>query len=156
ITARKQVETEVQRANERFRLAERAANGFVYEWNPRNGIHYRSEGFARLLGYRPEEIAPTWAAWARLVYPGDWQVSTDVEEVAYLDSWPDETLENEYRVRHRDGYYLTVAEHTLIERDQDGHAVRLIGQIHDITARKRAEEALRESEAGLRALSDLV
>jgi PAS domain S-box-containing protein len=156
ITRRKELENDLRRANDRFRLAERAANGFVFEWNPNDGIHYRSEGFERLLGYRPEEIAPTWAAWAQLVYPGDWQVSTDAEEVAYLEALPGETLENEYRMRHRDGHYLTVAEQTLIERDQAGHVVRLIGQIHDITERKRLENELAQRVSLLTAVFNAV
>jgi PAS domain S-box-containing protein len=146
VSDRRQAQAALRRVTERFRLAERAANGFVYEWNPHDGIIYRSEGFERLLGYRPDEIAPTWAAWAQLIYPGDWQVTTDAEEQAYLNALPGETLENEYRMRHRDGHYLTVAEHTLIERDANGNVTRLIGQIHDITERKRAEEALRDSQ----------
>jgi PAS domain S-box-containing protein len=159
ITARKRAEAEVRRANERFRLAERAANGFVYEWTLHDGIHYRSAGFERLLGYRREELAPSWAAWAQLVYPGDWQVSTDEEEMAYLDALPGETLENEYRVRHRDGHYLYVAEHSLIERDAAGHVARLIGQIQDITDRKqeeRRQEFLLKLSDTLRTLTDPV
>ncbi|HEY7022529.1 MAG TPA: PAS domain S-box protein [Ktedonobacterales bacterium] len=149
ITEHKQARSELQRAYERFSLAERATNGFVYEWNPRDGIHYRSEGFERMLGYRPEEIPPTWAAWARLVYPGDWEVVTDAEELAYLDALPGDTLEHEYRVRHRDGHYLTVAEHTVIERDEVGHVVRLIGQIQDITERLQTEEARQRAQSEL-------
>jgi two-component system sensor histidine kinase UhpB len=140
-----QAEAELRRAHERFQLAERAANGFVYEWDVRTGELYRSEGIERLLGYRPEDIPPSWAAWAQLVYPGDWQATTDAEELAYLEALPSKTLETEYRLRHRDGHYLTVADYALIERDEAGKVTRLIGQTHDITERKRAEEALRQA-----------
>ena len=142
---RGQAEAELQRANERFQLAERAANGFIYEWDVRTGQIYRSEGVERMLGYRAEEIPLTWTAWAQLVYPGDWQATTDAEELAYLEALPGDTLENVYRIRHRDGHYLTVADHALIERDAAGHIVRLIGQTQDITERKQAEEALRHA-----------
>jgi PAS domain S-box-containing protein len=152
VTERRQAERALQRAHERFQLAERAANGFVYEWDVRAGQLYRSAGVERLLGYRPEEIPPTWEAWAQLVYPGDWQATTDAEELAYLEALPAETLETAYRLRHRDGHYLTVADYALLERDAAGHIVRLIGQTHDITQRKRAEEALRSSEERLRLL----
>jgi PAS domain S-box-containing protein len=149
VTERRQAERALQRAHERFQLAERAANGFVYEWDVRAGQLYRSAGVERLLGYRPEEIPPTWEAWAQLVYPGDWQATTDAEELAYLEALPAETLETAYRLRHRDGHYLTVADYALLERDAAGHIVRLIGQTHDITQRKRAEEALRRSHVEL-------
>ncbi|HEX3270658.1 MAG TPA: PAS domain S-box protein, partial [Ktedonobacterales bacterium] len=146
ITQRKELEEALQRANERFQIAERAANGFVYEWDVRAGVVYRSAGFERLLGYRPGEIAPTWAAWAQLVYPGDWQVRTDADALAFVQALRGDTLESEYRVRHRDGHYLTVAEHALIERDPDGNVIRLIGQTQDITERKRMERLLAEQK----------
>lgn len=142
---RGQAEAELQRANERFQLAERAANGFIYEWDVRTGQIYRSEGVERMLGYRAEDIPLTWTAWAQLVYPGDWQATTDAEELAYLEALPGDTLENVYRIRHLDGHYLTVADHALIERDAAGHIVRLIGQTQDITERKQAEEALQRA-----------
>ena len=144
ITQRKELEEALRRANERFAIAERAANGFVYEWDVRAGVVYRSAGFERLLGYRPGEIPPTWTAWAQLVYPGDWQVRTDADAIAFVQALRGETLESEYRVRHRDGHYLTVAEHALIERDAGGNVIRLIGQTHDITERKRMERLLAE------------
>ncbi|HEY7023131.1 MAG TPA: PAS domain S-box protein [Ktedonobacterales bacterium] len=146
ITQRKELEEALRRANERFAIAERAANGFVYEWDVRAGAVYRSAGFERLLGYRPGEIPPTWTAWAQLVYPGDWQVRTDADALAYVQALHGETLESEYRVRHREGHYLTVAEHALIERDADGNVTRLIGQTHDITERKRMERLLAEQK----------
>jgi len=142
---RSQTEAALRRLTERFQLAERAANGFVYEWEVRTGQLYRSEGLERVLGYRPEDIPPTWEAWAQLVYPGDWQAATDAEELAYLEALPGDTLQTEYRLRHRDGHYLTVADYALIERDTTGKVTRLIGQTHDITERKRAEEELRRS-----------
>jgi PAS domain S-box-containing protein len=158
ITQRKELEEALHRANERFEIAERAANGFVYEWNVRSGQLYRSAGVKRVLGYRAEEIPPSWDAWAQLVYPGDWQASTDAEELAFLEALPGDTLETEYRIRHRGGHYLTVAltvaDHAALERDEAGHVIRLIGQTHDITERKRAEEALRESETRFRDLAN--
>ena len=154
ITRRKELEAALHRANERFQIAERAASGFVYEWDVRSGQLYRSAGVERVLGYQAEEIPPTWEAWAQLVYPGDWLASTDAEELAYLEALPGETLETEYRIRHRDGHYLTVADHAMLERDAAGHVIRLIGQTHDITERKRAEAALRESETRFRELAD--
>src|SRR5207253_1161144 len=60
-------------------------------------------------------------------------------------SWVDE-----YRFRCADGSYKDVYDRGYVMRDADGRAVRMIGAMLDITGRKRAEEALRESEARFR------
>jgi len=59
------------------------------------------------------------------------------QELAWVD---------EYRFRCADGSYKDVYDRGYILRDADGRATRMIGAMLDITARKRAEEALRESE----------
>ena len=54
--------------------------------------------------------------------------------------------ECEYRLRDRAGKYQWVLDHGIAVRNADGRAVRLVGAVSDITARKAAEQALRESE----------
>ena len=117
---------------------------------------YRSAGVERVLGYRTEDLPASWDAWAQLVYPGDWRATTDAEELAFLEALPGDTLETEYRIRHRDGHYLTVADHAALERDEAGHVIRLIGQTRDITERKRLENELAARASLLTAVFDAV
>ncbi|MFL6712228.1 MAG: PAS domain-containing protein, partial [Sulfurifustis sp.] len=56
----------------------------------------------------------------------------------------------EYRFRKADGSYAYVFDRGYLVRDSSGRAVRVIGAIQDLTARKQAEEALRESEQHFR------
>lgn len=62
----------------------------------------------------------------------------------------------EYRVRQRDGAILWLQARGRVEGDAAGNAVSFHGAVVDITARKLAEEAVRESEGHFRFLSDLV
>jgi PAS domain S-box-containing protein len=64
-------------------------------------------------------------------------------------SWADE-----YRFRCADGSYKDVYDRGYVLRDAGGRAVRMIGAMLDITDRKRAEEALRESEHRWRNLAE--
>src|SRR3712207_7500847 len=50
------------------------------------------------------------------------------------------------RLRHRDGRVIWVSDTGRIFRDPAGAPVRMVGMVADITERRQAEEALRESE----------
>src|SRR5208282_2649389 len=58
----------------------------------------------------------------------------------------------EYRLRRPDGSYADIVQRSLIIRDAKGQPVRMIGALTDVTELRRAEEALRQSEARFRAV----
>ena len=61
-----------------------------------------------------------------------------------------DTYQLEKRYLHKDGHAVWVDLTTAVQRDQAGNPAYCIAIIEDITARKAAEQALRESEARLR------
>lgn len=54
--------------------------------------------------------------------------------------------QGEFRLRQLDGSYLWRRVHGVCLRDADGNPQRMAGSISDVDARRRAEDALRESE----------
>ncbi|MDZ8263172.1 PAS domain S-box protein [Nostoc sp. ChiQUE01b] len=152
ITERKQAEQALQKANERFRIAESAANGFVYDWEIQIGIVTRSEGFNQVLGYAPGEIAQTPDGWIDLIHPDDRQVLQVASPAAMREAQNAFALE--YRVRHKVGHYINVLDRALILRDASGTVGRIVGSTVDVSDRKRAEAALRESEERFRTLAN--
>jgi PAS domain S-box-containing protein len=174
ITERKRQEEELETANYRFRVAEEAAKGLNYEWDVETGVVTRSETVERVLGYRREELAPTWRAWADLIHPDDAVVHSEAEAVEFMRRLGEETFGGEYRVRHKAGHWVWVMERGLVIRDEAGRARRVIGQTVDITerrefeaererllrqeqaARAEAERARAEAEAATRAKDDFI
>jgi PAS domain S-box-containing protein len=82
------------------------------------------------------------------------------EDRAKVDAAFEDSLEKrtpstvEYRIVMADGRVKVLEEHWEVFHDGQGRPTRLIGTCQDITRRKRMEEALRESEARFRLVSD--
>ncbi|MGZ8492418.1 MAG: GAF domain-containing protein, partial [Gemmatirosa sp.] len=127
--------------DERFRLAARAMAGFLYDWDARTGRVERMGGLYEVLGFTPEEAEPTRAWWCARVHPDDAaRVGAD-GRADLLNDATRTTYEFEYRVRHRDGRWVWVADRMHVVRDAAGRAVRAVGGASDVTARREAEAA---------------
>jgi PAS domain S-box-containing protein len=142
------------RLAERERVAralEGAADG-VWELDLSNGEATRSPTVWKRLGYDPASLDPRQAAarWAKLVHPGDHGDLARAQE--HLTGGHTESYEIEYRVRAVDGEWHWIVERgRVVERDPAGRAVRLLGVCADVTERRRADQALAESERRFRA-----
>ena len=99
-----------------------------------------SDEVYRIFGLQPQEFAATYEAFLERVHPDD-RAAVDA---AYGGSLAEDrdTYEIEHRVVRADsGETRIVLERCEHIRDDAGRIVRSIGMVHDITARKLAEEA---------------
>jgi PAS domain S-box-containing protein len=132
-------ESEIQ-----MRLFMEATADCIWNWDLVGARVTRNVGFERLFGYTVNEIVPTIDWWAERLHPDDrkkvWAMYEDTVASGRT------TCLYEYRFRRRDGSYAVVNDHVFVVRDGAGKVVRALGAMTDITERKRAEEALRESE----------
>ena len=141
---RQQAARELDRANERFRLAAEAVEAMIYDWDLATDRVERSRGLLPLLGWEPGEVPPVSAWWTAQIHPDD-------RERYLRDGLPATSTppryDVEYRVRHRDGRWLTVLEQGRLVGDADDRPVRVVGSVVDITRR-------RQDETGLQLLAD--
>ncbi|MFN8677446.1 MAG: PAS domain S-box protein [Thermomicrobiales bacterium] len=149
MTERRRSETALKLANERFALAVDAVQSVIYDWDLRSDEVTWSSSLRSLLGYRPEDVAPTATWWMTRVH------ATQAARPAFAraNALVGDRFEEEYQVRHRDGHWVVVWDRGRIVRDETGLPVRVIGSVIDTTARTEAEDALRLLDDAGRALA---
>ena len=139
ITARKIRETGLSAADQRFRAIARELRCVIYEIDAETGLS-TGEGVERVLGYSN----------ADLPRPGDWAALVHPDDQPLLKQWFDRGAESmvalQYRIRHRDGHYITLLDSPCVVRDAAGKVVRIVGVAIDISEQASAQEALRASQ----------
>ena len=156
LTERKCIEAALRAANDRLALAVRGSNVGIWE-NDMAGGDYKTgrvdcTNIMEPLGYPAPESTADWETLAESIHHDD---RARVEQAlrAYLAGQTPE-YQVEFRARHWDGSYRWFLSRGVVVRDPDGRPLRFAGTRIDITERKRAEVALRESEARFRAFID--
>lgn len=139
ITAERQALRSLQLSEERYRLATDAISGIVFDWNTATNTVYRSSGVTRMMGYTPESIDPTPQWWQSLIHPIDRDMV--ISSITTFMETAESRGSLNYRIRHRQGHYLTIHANYMAIRRSDGRAERIVGCIVDLTPRIQAEQA---------------
>jgi PAS domain S-box-containing protein len=147
ITARKQAEAALADSRERLQLALDASHLGLWEWDLDSGTLSYSPEVLVITGLPAEALGADVAAARRLVHPDDIEAVWASDEAARTGR----PFSAEYRIVRPDGRLRWVANHARTLCDADGRPRRMIGTLADITARKQAEWALRESHDELEA-----
>jgi PAS domain S-box-containing protein len=145
---RRKVEAELRQSEERFQLAMEGTNDGVWDWKLDTDAMYFSPRWKGMLGYRDEELPDRYSSWKNLVHPDD----VDAVEAHIRDYFEDriDAYETEYRMRHKSGRFLNILSRGKLVRNEQGLPVRFVSTHYDMTERKQAELAVRQSEARFR------
>jgi two-component system cell cycle sensor histidine kinase/response regulator CckA len=121
------------------------AISYVAETGLRSPFLYLSPQLRTILGYAPEECVGDPLFWWNHLNPED-------RAIAQMeDTWEQgRPFQIEYRMRSKDGREVWIRDEALIFPDPATGERLTRGLMIDITERKRAEDALRESEARYR------
>jgi two-component system, NtrC family, sensor kinase len=148
ITERKRAEASLRESEDRFRTAfEEAPNGMCMTALDGRFLHANA-ALCQLLGYSSEELQA--GAWQQITHPED--LANSCETADRFRRGEATTLDLEKRYIHKLGNVVWARLRISALCDSFGRPSHFITHIDDITERKRAEEALRQSEVRYREL----
>ena len=143
ITERKQAEDALRQSEGKLAQAQRIARLGYWERDLETNRLIWSEETYRVFGLPPEEKIDTFSRYQELLHPEDRQRVRDGLEKA-LAGGP--RYDIEYRAIWPNGEVHFIHSQGDVILDDSGQPRRMFGTVHDITERKRADEALRQAE----------
>jgi two-component system, cell cycle sensor histidine kinase and response regulator CckA len=139
-------------SEQRFRDLVDGLDAIVWEADAASLRHvFVSQRTEALLGYPASRWLDEPGLWTRLLHPADRERVLEARQAAVRDG---RETPIEYRALAADGRVVWLRDTVQVVRDAAGRVRQLRGVAVDITARKEAEDALRESEARFRAMAD--
>jgi PAS domain S-box-containing protein len=139
ITARKIREMALSAADQRFRAVASELRCVIYEVDVETGT-LTGEGLERVLGYSMTDKAKA-ADWVEFVHP---------EDRPLLQQWTDRNVDHmvalQYRIKHKEGHYVTLLDSPCMVRDAAGKVVRIVGVAIDVSAQAKALDELKQSQ----------
>src|ERR1039457_6641386 len=125
-------------------IVARATNDAVRNWDVKTGSLSWPQGLESLLGYTPTAAACEIGFWQKNIHPED--RARTVASIRDALAANEERWSGEYRFRRADDNYIHLLERASIVRDRQGQALRFVGSLMDITARKQLQDQLVRSQ----------
>jgi two-component system cell cycle sensor histidine kinase/response regulator CckA len=139
---------ELRTSEERYALAVQGSNDGIWDRDFSTGEVYYSPRWKSMVGYEDDELPNNSEEWKKRIHPDDYQMVMDAL-VGYMEG-RNPSYEVEYRLQHKDGSYRYILARGICLRDRHGVPYRFSGSHTDITDKKRAEDALMQSEIHFR------
>jgi PAS domain S-box-containing protein len=148
VTDRRQVEEARAELSRQNASLVQAMSEVVYDHLVKQDTILWSGEYTRVLGYSPEEMGADEDSWLERVHLGDLPQVLEEFDNAFAEG---RMYDLEYRFRHRDGHYVWLNTRGVLHIDSEGKLDRIIGVMRDVTARKQAEEQLKQRTRQLEA-----
>ena len=128
--------TERKKSEEQCRLSMEATMDGLWDWDITNNRVSYSPMWLKILGL--QHIEPTFEEWESRIHPED--RSACLQSLKRHLNGKTGFWRSEHRLRSETGEFIwVVGRGSVIEHDSNGHALRMIGAMTDISVRKQAE-----------------
>jgi PAS domain S-box-containing protein len=139
IEERRETEERLRSSERRFHAAARATNDSIWEWDLETNEIWTTETATSHFGHdRSSTKTLDW--FLGIVHPEDRErVRLGLQDAVTGTSnfWS-----NDYRLRRADGSYAFVLDRGVLDRDEAGKPLRMVGAMSDITTNKISEQEL--------------
>lgn len=144
ITERKRADDQLRRAEANLAADQRLSNTGSWARNVVNGETFVSQQWLRIHGLDPQQPAPSFEDFLRIVHPDD---QPRLEQVASRAERDRSGFEVHYRIALPGGALKHVDSRARAVLDERGELREFVGTTVDVTERKLADEALRKAQA---------
>ncbi|HUO35134.1 MAG TPA: PAS domain S-box protein [Candidatus Acidoferrum sp.] len=135
------VRRQISAREELFKLISENAADMIAVVNADGTRAYNSPSYERLLGYSPEELRGT--VGFEQIHPDDRAKVMQAAEEAKRSGYGKRV---EYRMRHKDGSWVSLESTASVVRDSNGQVQKLVIVNRDITERRQLEQQLQMAQ----------
>lgn len=145
---RKAAKEALETSEARLRLTLDVTGIGLWDWDMRSDVWYSTPTYFEMLGYDPTEAEQNREVWGERTHPDDRDFV--VGKMVEVRDGGEQGFDIEFRFRHADGSYRWIRSIGRgVEFDEEGKTARMLGLQIDVTERREADQALRESRAQL-------
>ena len=150
ITYHKKMEEELKLASARLFLATRAGGIGTWDYDIENNILVWDDRMYELYGIEKKDFTGMYISWKTGIHPDDleWSIAESLKALS-----GEKEYDTEFRVTWPDGSVHNIRALGIVQRDESGNALRMIGTNWDITELRKAEQKkLQDSESRYRSI----
>ncbi len=148
ITRRKQADQRLRDSEERLRLALVAANQGLWDLNIQTGETIVSSEYVTMLGYDPTDFQESMEKWLDRLHPDDRERVANVYQTYVQGEISRYRVDFRQRTQSGDWKWI-LSMGKIVDWDEAGQPLRMLGIHMDISDRKATEAALQQANANL-------
>ena len=139
VTEKYQTEVALKQSAERLSLAARAGRVGILEWNITLNKAIWDDVMYQLYGIAADQFGGAYEAWRAGVHPEDREQSDAEIQMALRG---EKEYDTEFRVIWPDGSIHNIRALAIVQRDENGQPLKMIGTNWDITEQKKTEQTI--------------
>lgn len=146
ITEKRKANEQLLNLSNRLQLALKATSVGIWDWDIVNNITIWDDEMFKMYDVDKTYYTSISQEWEKALHPDDLKrVNEELEQAMKGEK----EYDSEFRVIWKDKSIHYIKGHALVQRDESGNALRLIGTNEDITQRKLAEEEILQLNSNL-------